>query len=157
MKFENVQLDFYSNFLGEGEIRLYCNNKDTEFKLNIFEKAPNSHEIIQLRQGENQIYHFSMWEGYFNQINHLLVERVSFIELPKFIRDYQIGEGWDWNLFYQKIPITELDWVLNQMEYLVKNVDKYKMNFWNFDCVENLYLFLKIVKGNNLQLYISKE
>jgi hypothetical protein len=66
MKIESLNLDYYSDFLGEKEIRLYTNPKGIVFKKNIEEYAKNQFHEIQLRQVDNDIYFFSFWEGYFD-------------------------------------------------------------------------------------------
>jgi hypothetical protein len=65
MKIDDLNLDYYSDFLGEKEIRFYTNSKYVVFKQNI-QKEPNGTSVeYQLNQGENNIYHFTLWEGYF--------------------------------------------------------------------------------------------
>ncbi|RKR10761.1 hypothetical protein C8C83_2448 [Flavobacterium sp. 90] len=158
MELNNLKLDFYSDFVGEFEIRLYCNAKTTEFKLNISENESGGYTQISLKQGENGIYYFSLWDGYFDQLMHILYNNATSSELPKFILDYEIGEGWVWDVSNELITETELNWVLVQIKTsIMNNTEKYKNEFRSFDCISNLYLFLKFVKENNLQLHITKE
>ena len=158
MDLNNIKLDFYSDFLGEFEIRFYCNAETTEFKLNISENESGGYSQISLKQGENEIYHFSLWEGYFSQLIDILINNFTSVELPKFILDYQFCEGWVWDTNYKLITERELDWVLIQIEKsLMNNKENNKNDFWSLDCIHNLYLSLKFVKDNNLQLHITKE
>ena len=58
MDLENIKLDFYEGFEGEGEIRLYANSKDVSFKLNRKTNSYGGFREIQLKQNENGIVFF---------------------------------------------------------------------------------------------------
>jgi hypothetical protein len=61
MQIEDLNLDYYSDFLGEGEIRFYTNSKNILFKRNIKQNPEGSITYIQSKQGQNDIYYFSIW------------------------------------------------------------------------------------------------
>jgi len=52
MQFDFFKWDYYSDFLGEKEIRFYTHSKDTKFKRNIEKLTENHFHEIQLTQGE---------------------------------------------------------------------------------------------------------
>ncbi|KUJ63236.1 hypothetical protein AR687_03520 [Flavobacteriaceae bacterium CRH] len=60
MKINNLNLDYYSDFLGEIEIRFYTNSKNIPFQRNIQKNSDGTSVEYQLNQGENGIYFFSL-------------------------------------------------------------------------------------------------
>ncbi|KIX20043.1 hypothetical protein SY27_16135 [Flavobacterium sp. 316] len=141
MYLENIQLDFYKGFEGEDEIRFYANPKDVLFKRN-----------------EKEIILFRLWNAYFSQIIDELISNIENEVLPKFIIDYNILEGWTWNNEAVLILEEEINWFIEKIESTILNREEnIKDQFWSYECIINLYSYLKFVIENNLELRISKE
>lgn len=158
MDFENIKLDFYEGFEGEDEIRLYANSKDVSFKLN---RKTNSYEgfsEIQLKQNENGIVFFSIWDGYFSQIISELLSNIENDVLPQFIVNYNIVEGWFWDNGPELIVKEEMNWFIEKIESTILNKDdNFKNKFWDIESIKNLHSYLQLVRKNDLELRISKE
>ena len=160
MEIDFFKLDYYSDFLGEKEIRFYTNSKDTKFKRNIEEFAENQFHEIQLTQGENNIYFFSLWEGYFaSLIQELIDNKKEYGELPKFIRNWNECKGWcDVDSIEDVILENELEWLLSIIPIINDNHNKEPKNsVWDNNCINDLLIFLNFVKTKEWELRISEE
>lgn len=158
MKIDNLNLDYYSDFLGEGEIRFYTNSKNILFKKNIQEHTDGTFAEFQLNQGENGIYYFSLWDGYF----YSLMSQLNIIpisdDLPEFIKNWIKSIGWSWEDVPDIISENEIDWLIEKISFANKEVFKKSMVFvWDFECITDLVIFLNFVKENNMELRISIE
>jgi len=115
MEIQNLNLDYYSEFelIYEEGIRFYTNSKNVIFKLN---SEPNDSggftTISTLIQGENQIYFFSLWNGYFTTIVRQLISDNDYPSLPQFIKNWNEGKGWDWDELVESITDRELNWLI---------------------------------------------
>jgi len=160
MEIDFFKLDYYSDFLGENEIRFYTNSKDTKFKRNIQEFAENQFHEIQLNQGENNIYFFSLWEGYFDTLIRELIDlKKDYKKLPKFIKNWNECKGWrDVDSIEDIILENELDWLLTVIPIINENhKNKSKKSVWDNDCIKDLLIYLDFVKKNKWELRISEE
>lgn len=109
MNFRNLSLDYYSGFEGDTEIRLYACPPDADF--NSFYKNAGSHQI---KQGQNNTYHFSSWQGYFDALIHLLLDTTAYAQLPSFVRNWNECKGWsDIRNVPERIPSNDLEWLIN--------------------------------------------
>ena len=160
MEIDFLKLDYYSDFLGEKEIRFYTNSKDIEFKRNIKELTKNQFYEVQLNQGENNIYFFSLWEGYFDTlIRKLIGNQNNYQELPKFIKNWYECKGW-WGVdFIEDVILeTELKWLLEIIPIINDNQKKaLKEDIWESNCINDLIIFLNFVNKNDWELRISEE
>lgn len=159
MIFSNIILDFYSDFLGESEIRFYANEVG-KFKLNYEIDNYGRKCEMQLAQGENEIFHFSIWEGYFTSIPNALRSISKNGYLPEFLRNDE-----EWSFEGQKILIEEADvyWLIeelssNEFIELIRNQDA-SQNYKNdtLNSVQNLVLFVEEALKNKYELRISRE
>ena len=160
MEFDFLKLDYYTDFLGENEIRFYTNSKDNIFKRKIEEFAENQFHEIQLTQGENNIYFFSLWEGYFDSlIRELIINKNEYKELPMFIRNWNECKGWrDIDSIEDVILDNELEWLLTIIPTINKNhKEESKKSVWDYNCINDLLIFLNFVKMKEWELRISEE
>lgn len=160
MEIDFLKLDYYSDFLGEKEIRFYTNSKDTKFKRNIEEFTENQFHEIQLTQGENNIYFFSLWDGYFDSlIRELIDNKNEYRELPAFIKNWNECKGWrDLDSIEDVISDDELEWLLTIIPIINDNHKKESKNsVWDYNCINGLSIFLNFVKNNEWELRISEE
>lgn len=160
MEFDFLKLDYYSAFIGEKEIRFYTNSKDTKFKRNIKKLAENQFHEIQLSQGENNIYFFSIWDGYFDSlIRELIDSEKEYQELPRFIKNWNECKGWcDIEAIEDLISENELEWLLTIIPIINDNYrQESKKGVWDYNCIKDLLSFLSFVKNNNWELRISEE
>jgi hypothetical protein len=158
MKIDSLNLDYYSDFLGEVEIRFYTNPKNILFKRNIKEHTDGTSSEIQLNQGENNIYHFTLWEGYFDS----LVSQLNIIpispDLPEFIKNWILSIGWSWQGIPDMISENEIDWLIEKISLANKKMfENSEVFVWDFECIRDLVIFLNFVKENNMELRISRE
>ena len=160
MEIDFLKLDYYSDFLGEKEIRFYTNSKETKFKRNIEKFAENQFHEIQLIQGENSIYFFSLWEGYFDSlIRELIDNKKEYRELPVFIINWNECKGWrDLDSIEDVISDDELEWLLTIIPIINDYHKKESKNsVWDYNCINDLLIFLNFVKNNKWELRISEE
>ncbi|WP_281233456.1 hypothetical protein [Flavobacterium gelatinilyticum] len=157
-----LNLDYFSDFklLYEEGIRFYANSKDIVFKLNIKKDVfSNVVEIIQTSQGENDIYFFSLWNGYFSVIMTDLTDSHIYSDLPAFIKNWNEGKGWDWDDDAELIDEYDLDWLIITIKEILP---KYKNGVYDklenhFKCFSDLVIFLEFVKNNNFELRICRN
>ncbi|MVO09434.1 hypothetical protein GOQ30_09715 [Flavobacterium sp. TP390] len=158
MDLENIKLDFYEGFEGEDEIRLYANSKDVFFKPNRKTNLYGDFIEIQLKQNENGIVFFSIWDGYFLPIISEILSNIENDVLPQFIINYKTVEGWVWNNEPELIVKDEMNWFIEKIQSTILNKDdNFKNKFWNIESITNLHLYLQFVKEKDLELRISKE
>ncbi|GGE99806.1 hypothetical protein [Flavobacterium limi] len=157
MKIEDLNLDYYSDFLGEGEIRFYANSKNIFFKRNIQENPNGSTTYIQSTQGQNDIYYFSMWEGYFYFLIFELSTHLGILDLPTYIKNYNSCLGWKWDDVADIITNEEIDWSIDIFSMTLAKMNGGLKKDWNFECVLDLIIFLKFVRENNMELRIALE
>ncbi|MEN2401628.1 hypothetical protein GKZ90_0017695 [Flavobacterium sp. MC2016-06] len=160
MKIKLLKLDYYSDFLGETEIRLYTNSKETVFEKNIKEYEKDKFHEIQLTQGENNIYFFSLWEGYFDSfIRALIVNKKEYQELPNFIKNWYECKGWrDIESIAELITENELDWIIKIIPEIIEQYRQSpQIGIWDDNCINDLSRFLNFVKNNNWELRICEE
>ncbi|OOV25764.1 hypothetical protein BXU11_13905 [Flavobacterium sp. LM5] len=160
MKIDSLNLDYYSGFLGEKEIRFYTNSQEVVFKKNIKEYEKDKYCEIQLEQGENNIYFFSLWEGYFDSfVRELIVRKKEYQELPNFIKNWYECKGWrDIESIEDLITENELEWLIS----LVPEInEQHKQNLqesvWDYDCINDLLEFFIFIKNNSWELRICEE
>lgn len=160
MKIESLNLDYYSDFLGEKEIRLYTNSKGIIFKKNIQEITKNHFCEIQLGQGENDIYFFSFWDGYFDTlIRELMNCEENYTQLPNFIKNWNECKGWsDIESNPDVITKEELKW-LNKNIPIINEQFRHdsEKSVWNYNCFYDLSQFLSFVEKNDWELRICEE
>lgn len=111
-----------------------------------------------MNQGENGIYYFSLWDGYF----YSLMSQLNIIpisdDLPEFIKNWIKSIGWSWEDVPDIISENEIDWLIEKISFANKEVFKKSMVFvWDFECITDLVIFLNFVKENNMELRISIE
>jgi len=158
MDLENIKLDFYEGFEGEDEIRLYANPKDVSFKLNRKTNSFGDFIGIQLKQNENRIVFFSIWDGYFSPIISEILSNIENDVLPQFIVNYNIVQGWFWDNGPELIVKDEMNWFMEKIQSTILNKeDNFKNKFRNIESITNLHSYLQFVKENDLELRISKE
>ncbi len=160
MEIDFLKLDYYSDFLGEKEIRFYANSKETKFKRNKEKFAENQFHEIQLIQGENNIYFFSLWEGYFDSlIREFIDNKNEYKELPTFIKNWNECKGWcDVDSIEDVISDDELKWLLTIIPIINENHKKEsKKSVWDYNCINDLLIFLNFVNNNEWELRISEE
>jgi hypothetical protein len=157
MKIQNLNLDYYSDFLGEPEIRFYTNSKSIPFRRNIQKNSDGISSEYQLKQGENDIYYFSLWDGYFFFLICELTKHLNPIYLPKFIKDYDECEGWRWDDIPNLINENDLDWSIDNFSLTLKKMNENPKNDWDTNSIVDLIIFLKFVKENEMELRISYE
>ena len=160
MTIADLNLDYYSGFEGETEIRFYTNPKNLVFQLNRIPNASGGYSELQLQQGEYGILFFSMWDGYFHLIEEKLFYRSEYNSLPKFLRDSNEVKGWAWiDINPALISNQELEWLIISLteinnELMANEQDR---SYWNFDCISAFITFLELVKRNDMELRVSKE
>ncbi|WP_291151404.1 hypothetical protein [Flavobacterium sp. UBA7680] len=158
MKINDLNLDYYSDFIGEKEIRFYTNSKNIPFQRNIQKNSDGISIEYQLDQGENGIYFFSLWEGYFNSlISELDVIPIS-PDLPEFITNWIKSIGWSWEDVTDIIFENDIDWLIEKISLVNEKVFKNSTDLvWDFKCITDLIIFLEFVKENDMELRISLE
>ncbi len=158
MKINALNLDYYSDFLGEREIRFYTNSKNTPFQRKIQKNSDGTSIEYQLEQGENGIYFFSLWEGYFySLISELNVIPIS-PDLPEFIKNWIKSIGWSWEDIPDIISENEIDWLIEKTVLVNEKILENSTDLvWDFKCITDLIIFLKFVKKNEMELRISYE
>nr|WP_294934840.1 hypothetical protein [uncultured Flavobacterium sp.] len=158
MEIHNLNLDYYSDFIGEDEIRFYANSKDIVFKKNSLPNPNGGFTEFQIRQGENGICFFSLWAGYFSPLLYKLLQCSDYDNLPLFIKNWNEGLGWSGNENFEKIADDELDWLLLKLPEITSGIEQNIENSdWNLNCMNDLLLFLAFIKENNLELRIASE
>ncbi|MDR6760959.1 hypothetical protein J2Y38_001157 [Flavobacterium sp. 2755] len=158
MKIDDLNLDYYSDFLGEKEIRFYTNSKNIPFQRNIQKNSDGTSTEYLLKQGENGIYFFSLWEGYFySLISELNVIPIS-PDLPEFITNWIKSIGWSSEDVPDIISENEIDWLIEKTVLVNEKVFENSTDLvWDFKCITDLIIFLKFVKENDMELRISLE
>ncbi|WP_125723158.1 hypothetical protein [Flavobacterium ustbae] len=157
MKIKDLKLDYYSDFLGEPEIRFYTNPKNIPFRRNNQKKPNGISSEIALTQGENGIYFFSMWDGFFFFLRCELTKYLNSTYLPKFIKDYDECEGWRWDEIDLLINENDLDWSIDNFSMTLQKMNEKQKTDWNTNSIVDLIIFLKFVKENEMELRISYE
>ncbi|KRD11058.1 hypothetical protein ASE21_04890 [Flavobacterium sp. Root901] len=155
MKIKDLKLDYYSDFLGEPEIRFYTNPKNIPFRRNIQKNPDGALSEITLKQGENGIYFFSMWDGFFFFLICELTNHLNPTYLPKFIKDYNECEGWRWDDIDLLINENDLDWSIDNFLITLQRMNEKQKTDWNTNSIVDLIIFLKFVKENEMELRIS--
>ncbi|NOS94572.1 MAG: hypothetical protein HOP30_21890 [Cyclobacteriaceae bacterium] len=156
----SFNLDYYSGYEGENEVRFYANPKEIEFRMNVTNHVAGYMSEIQLNQGEQGIYHFSLWDGYFDSLMRQMFEiETEYSRLPEFIRNWNESKGWcDSLIDIDLISSQDLNWFIEKIDIVTRNV---KVNSeWgtlNYDCYNNLNRFLQFVKLNDWELRICNE
>lgn len=160
MNIESLNLDYYSNFLGEKEIRFYTNFKGNGFKKNIQKYSENHSCEIQLSQGENGIYFFSLWDGYFDSLmREILESEMEYLKLPDFIRNWNECKGWcDIGSNPEVISTQNFNWLIEKIKAVNEDLNYIvTKTVWDYDCFYNLNKFLSFVKSNDWELRICEE
>lgn len=157
MKINDLKLDYYSDFLGEPEIRFYTNPKNIPFRRNIQKNPDGTSSEYLLKQGENGIYFFSIWDGYFFFLICELTNLLNPIYLPKFLKDYNECEGWRWDDIPDLINVNDLDWSIDNFSMALQKMNEDQKNDWSTNSIVDLIIFLKFVKENEMELRISYE
>lgn len=160
MGIDSLKLDYYTDFLGENEIRFYAYPDSILFKKKFIEFDNEKFIEIQLTQGENGIYFFSFWDGYFNTIMKELIDFTqNYNDLPQFIKNWNECKGWcSLDSQSELISATDIDCLFENLIILNEKMNKdIAKGLWDINCVTDFILFLDFVKSNNWKLCIREE
>ena len=158
MKILDLNLDHYSEYelMYEVGFRFYTNNKNVKFNLNI-EKTDTAITIKGLRQGEREIFFFSLWQGFYSTIADEFMKNYDFASLPQFIKNYNQCTGWDGDEFFDLVTSDEIDWLIEKLYLLKLKLENFEENMLDdISCISDLLIFLKYVNENDMELRISQ-
>ncbi|NOQ70418.1 MAG: hypothetical protein GQ574_00330 [Crocinitomix sp.] len=158
MNIKLQNLDYYSGFEGENEIRFYANSKSTKFQLKRCPNSSGGYFDVQIHQGEFGIHFFSLWEGYFDSLMNI-IDRSNYTDLPKVIKDWIEVKGWRWDdLMPYLITEQELNWFINQIKIVIEDYKrKGKESIIKFKCMVDLLTFLEVALKEEMEVRISDE
>ncbi len=117
-------------------------------------------EYLILNTIENNIYFFSLWEGYFQSfILELIDNQKEYEDLPNFIKNWNECKGWCGIDPKEDIILeNELDWLLSNIPIINENHQKDPENcVWDNNCINDLLIFLNFVKTKAWELRVSEE
>jgi hypothetical protein len=156
----SLKLDYYSGFEGETEIRFYTHSSKVVFTKNIQEYEGGKFQEVQLKQGENNIYFFSLWNGYFvSFLETLMSYEKDYGKLPNFIKNWNELKGWaDINYHIEIISDNDLNWLIEKISVVTQQYEQSSQKITcDSDCFHDLLKFLEFVKDNKWELKICEE
>jgi len=155
MKMQGLKVDYYAGYEGEPEIRFYITPEKVDFRSD-----------RKIGQGEDGIYFFSVWNGYFDIIAHALFERANrnsvYTKAPKFLKDWNQHIGWSWdNSIPELVPAEEITWLLRELAIMQEEKEAYSKELESeltiYDCIRDLMRFLAFAEKENMEIKVSSE